>query len=455
MDKKAQPTWLAEMFRGEELAGHALAMWVRLFALAVVAATLFYLAEPPDLYIYLAVLGVFAVLGILAYWVDRFGAPAWTRYAFVALDFIMLTINFVVVMPALNATWPPQMALRNELIVYFFLLTAAVALSYSWRLMMWAGVSAAVAWGVGTVWLATRAGAVTELDHPPDMTPAQDLAIHLDPQFVSIDALVQHVVVLILVAGALAAVVHRSRRLVAGQVVAARERANLARYFSPNVVEALAGSDTPLGTTQRQDVAVLFADMVGFTTMAETMEPEQVMDLLRAFHGRMEDQVFKHSGTMEKFIGDAMLATFGTPIKGEHDALDALDCMRAMIASLEHWNAERADRGLEPIKMGIGIHYGPAVFGDIGSERNMSFAVIGDTVNTASRLQSLTRDLNCAAVVSDNAVTAARTESTAPEAEQAAMSRLRKSDRQHLLRGRQEPVEIWTFDNVRDAMLGS
>ena len=171
---------------------------------------------------------------------------------------------------------------------------------------------------------------VTRFDHLPDMTRTEELAQHLDPlDSTSIpDVLIQQVVVLILVAGALAAVVHRSRRLNTGQVAAARERANLARYFSPNVVEALAGRDQPVGTTQRQDVAVLFADMVGFTTMAETIRAREVMDLLRDFHGRMEDQVFQHNGTMEKFIGDAMLATFGTPEKGERDALDALDCMR-------------------------------------------------------------------------------------------------------------------------------
>ena len=121
---------------------------------------------------------------------------------------------------------------------------------------------------------------------------------------------------------------------------------------------------------------------------------------------------------------------------------------------MEHWNAERADAGLDPIKMGIGIHYGPAVFGDIGSERNMAFAVIGDTVNTASRLQSLTRDLACAAVVSDSAVTAAHAETAATKSDSPAVARLRKAPQQRL-RGRQEPVEIWTFDNVHDFVQGA
>jgi adenylate cyclase len=454
MDKKTTPAWLAEQFRDEELAGHALATKVRIVALTVVAATIYFITEPPDSYIYIGILVLFAIAGLISYSADRAGAPVWVRYAFIAADFIGLTVTFTMVFPALNQDWPPQMALRGGVFLYFLLLLVQVAFTYSWRRMAWAGVAAATSWSAGLAWLMKSDGVVTRLDHFPGMTPAEELAQHLDPNWIDLNTWVQQVVVLLLIASALAAVVHRSRRLNTGQVAAARERANLARYFSPNMVEALAGRDQPVGATQRQDVAVLFADMVGFTTMAEAMEPEEVMDLLRDFHGRMEDQVFQHNGTLEKFIGDAMLATFGTPEKGSRDALDALDCMRGMIASLEHWNAERADAGLDPIKMGIGIHYGPAVFGDIGSERNMAFAVIGDTVNTASRLQSLTRDLSCAAVVSDSTVEAAHAETAATKSKSGAVARLRKAPEQHL-RGRQEPVEVWTFDNVHDVVQGA
>src|SRR5260221_8592687 len=106
--------------------------------------------------------------------------------------------------------------------------------------------------------------------------------------------------------------------------LALRARANLARYFSPNIVEILADQDQPLGPVRRQNVAVLFADIVGFTGLAETMEPEQVMDTLREYHRRMSKQIFACGGTLEKFIGDAVLATFGVPHPNGRDPGQAL-----------------------------------------------------------------------------------------------------------------------------------
>jgi len=107
---------------------------------------------------------------------------------------------------------------------------------------------------------------------------------------------------------------------------AQRMRANLARYFSPNLVDILAAQDEPLGPVRRQNVAVLFADIVGFTGLAERMLPEEVMETLREYHRRMSKEIFACGGTLEKFIGDAMLATFGVPHPSERDPGNALRC---------------------------------------------------------------------------------------------------------------------------------
>ena len=251
---------------------------------------------------------------------------------------------------------------------------------------------------------------------------------------------VEQIIIFLLFSGFLAVVVWRSRRLVIRQAVVARERANLARYFSPTMVDELAGRDEPLGPIRRQDVAVMFVDIVGFTSLAESMPPEQVMALLRDFHGRMEAEVFTHHGTLEKFIGDALLATFGVPDQGEQDATDALSCAYAILASLEKWNAERAERGEIPIRIGIGLHFGPAVLGDIGSQRNMAFAVIGDTVNTTSRLQTLTRDLATPMVISDTLLQKVRQE-VSDEADRL-LNGLHTAGPQ-ALRGREERVTVW------------
>jgi class 3 adenylate cyclase len=222
----------------------------------------------------------------------------------------------------------------------------------------------------------------------------------------------------------------------------AQARSNLSRYFSPKLVEELAQRDQPLGPVRRQNVAVLFADIVGFTQISEVQSPEMIMLLLREFHGRMEEEVFAHDGVMEKFIGDALLATFGVPDPGERDAVDALRCARGMHDTLARWNAERVEVGEKPVRIGIGLNYGPAVLGDIGSERNMAFAVIGDTTNTASRLEGLTRKLDCGIVVSGAFVEAVRRQ--AGDEAASLLDGFREGG-EHELRGRSEKVPVWVF----------
>jgi len=168
------------------------------------------------------------------------------------------------------------------------------------------------------------------------------------------------------------------------RAAAERARLNLSRYFSPNLVELLAARDEPLGAVRRQTVAVLFVDIVGFTKMAEEMAPEAVVTMLREFHERMTAQIFECGGTVEKYIGDEIFAVFSLPNASPGDALNALRCAERMIAELELGNDDRKRQGEPPLAIGIGLNYGLAVIGDVGSEQSLSFTVIGDTVNTAS-----------------------------------------------------------------------
>ncbi|MBV8793371.1 MAG: response regulator, partial [Hyphomicrobiales bacterium] len=192
------------------------------------------------------------------------------------------------------------------------------------------------------------------------------------------------------------------------RMAAERARNNLSRYFSPNLVELLAAQDEPLGAGRRETVAVLFADIVGFTRIAEVMAPEDVLALLREFQTRMTSQIFSSGGTVDQYMGDGILAVFGVPTASSDDAAKALNCAKMMLDALERWNEERREQGDARLDIGIGLNYGPVVLGDVGSEHSMSFAVIGDTVNTAARLQALTRSLGTPLVVGDAVVRAIR-----------------------------------------------
>jgi adenylate cyclase len=218
---------------------------------------------------------------------------------------------------------------------------------------------------------------------------------------------------------------------------AERARANLSRYFSPNIVDLLADSDEPLGPVRRQQVGVLFVDIVGFTTMAETMSPEDVVGMLREFHERMAAQIFACGGTIEKYIGDEIFAVFGLPTPSPHDAINALRCGGLMLQALAAWNEERAAKDQPALRIGIGVNYGPAVMGDVGSEHTLAFTVIGDTVNVASRLQSITRELKTPLVVADAVVTQIGGGTLPVEL---------KDQGERELRGRNGTIRIWTTD---------
>jgi adenylate cyclase len=225
------------------------------------------------------------------------------------------------------------------------------------------------------------------------------------------------------------------------RLAAERARNNLSRYFSPNIVELLASQDEPLGAGRRETVAVLFADIVAFTQMAEAMAPEEVLAMLREFHARMTARIFASGGTVDQYMGDGIIAVFGATAASPNDAASALNCAEMMLETLERWNLEREGNGDARIDIGIGLNYGPVVLGDVGSEYGMSFTAIGDTVNTAARLQTLTRTLKTQLVVSDAVVRAI--EASSPETAAERIGRLEDLG-EHSLRGRASPVRIWT-----------
>ena len=232
----------------------------------------------------------------------------------------------------------------------------------------------------------------------------------------------------------------RVRELDRRRAAAERARANLARYFPPNIAEILAEHEQPLGEVRRQTVAVLFVDIVGFTRMAERMAPETVVTMLRQFHQRITAQIFACGGTVEKYIGDAVFAVFGLPNAGPDDAANALRCAELMISTVAEWNSERSWEGESPLAIGIGLNYGPAVIGDVGSEQGLSFTVIGDTVNTAHRLQALTRSFETPLVVGDPLVGAVK---MGPSGAALLIDRFQDRGEQ-FLRGRTGAIRIWT-----------
>jgi adenylate cyclase len=184
----------------------------------------------------------------------------------------------------------------------------------------------------------------------------------------------------------------------------------LRRYLQPAAVERVMREDPGAATAvggKLVDVTVLSTDLRGFTALSEKLGPAEVLEQLNAYHAVMIDVIERHGGAIDKFIGDGTLVVFGIRLREDGDAREAAEaavgCARAMLVALEVHNAERARRGLEPLKMGIGVHTGPVIAGNIGVPgRRLEFTVIGDAVNTAARLEGMTKTLGTPVLVSSD-----------------------------------------------------
>lgn len=221
-----------------------------------------------------------------------------------------------------------------------------------------------------------------------------DLVVNHSPTYLFTDVLLSAMA--IATTGAAFFVIAKTKSLLLRashmETEALRVRDVLSRYVSETVADEVLEHGLGYGAGQRRRVSILFSDIRGFTRMSEGMPPEEVVALLNAYFSRMVQAVHAHDGMLDKYIGDGMMVVFGAPIVREDHALQAVQAALRMRSELVALNAELVPMGYAPLQIGIGIHTGECVIGSIGCEQRLDYTAIGDTVNTASRIESLTKD---------------------------------------------------------------
>lgn len=233
-----------------------------------------------------------------------------------------------------------------------------------------------------------------------------------------------------------------------------RERSRITqlfgRYVSDRVVEDLIATGQPprLGGV-RQTVTVLFSDIRNFTVISERLTAEEVVEMLNNYFGKVCQVALDEGGTIDKFIGDAIMVEFGAPVAHADHADRALRCamrIRETAREFAGWLRERfPDRGLPEFGVGVGVHTGPAVIGNIGSERRTEYTAIGDTVNAASRIEGATKELQCVVLASEETIGACQSRVTTGKS------------RSMLVKGKSKPLtlhEVLAIENGSEGRTG-
>lgn len=168
--------------------------------------------------------------------------------------------------------------------------------------------------------------------------------------------------------------------------------ARLHRYFSPQVARVIEQDEQDFATGHLCEITVLFSDLRGFYSISQHLPPAEVLRLLNEVHSRMVEVVFAHGGTLDKYIGDGLMAYFGAPLAQPDHAERALRCAKGMQVELAALSAARAARGETTLRLSIGLNSGTAIVGAIGAANRLEFTALGEVVNLAARMEKLTRD---------------------------------------------------------------
>jgi adenylate cyclase len=306
-------------------------------------------------------------------------------YVFVTLEVALLLLQ-TALMASLMGQSPSAIAALPIATIIFVLLVHAAMRYRPWLVIYTAGLYLSGLSVTATILI----GNPVSIETMPTGTP--DFVHH---QIVPIAVLIVTALILFITG-------RGTRNLLRASIEERLSRTRLSRFFSPDIADQLMSDANVNATGGRiMPVVVLFADIRGFSTLAENMGPAELSTLLAEFREILSESIQSHGGVVDKFIGDAVMAVFGFPDTGNSPPDRALNCARAILHGVAAWSYARERDGLPPVETGIGLHYGDAFVGVIGKDSLLEFTVIGDTVNVAERIERLTRTLDAEIAVSE------------------------------------------------------
>jgi adenylate cyclase len=318
-----------------------------------------------------------------------------------ALRTWFLTISVVIDIVVLMVTiWsfhlqydqPPTLYLKAPTLLYVFIIISLRALRFDPRWVILTGTSAALGWLVLVVY-ALHGGSMSAVLTHSYVEYATSLKL-------LVGAEVDKIVSIVMVTAVLAVVVERARRLFVRSVADEAAAIELSRFFAPDVAETIIDADEAIrpGVGLLRTAAAMFIDLRGFTTLS-TMEPTSLVGMLGEYQALVVPIIRSHRGSVITYLGDGIMVTFGATRESNTCAADALAATEELVEALRLWAEGRRVKNLPSPEAGIGVAWGTVIYGAIGTEDRLEYAVIGDPVNRAAKLQALTKTLGARALV--------------------------------------------------------
>ena len=324
---------------------------------------------------------------------------------------------------------PAVFYLKAPTLIYVFLFIALRALRFEARFVIFTGLSAAAGWILLILYALDGRGG------PPNRT--SDFVEYMTSNAFLIQAEAEKIIAILLTTAILAVGISRARNLLVRSVSEEAAARDLSRFFDPGVANRIRSASRSIkaGEGELRDVAILTVDLRGFTRLSIDLAPDDVMKLLQDYQGRVCPLIVGNGGSIDKFLGDGILASFGAVALSSTAAADALRAADAVIAAGEKWAAERRAAGRPELSLGMAVSSGRVVFGAVGDTERLEFTVIGDAVNFAAKLEKHNKDEKT------RALTDARTYALAErQGYTAPMARERRAGRS--VGGVTEPVDI-------------
>jgi len=276
---------------------------------------------------------------------------------------------------------PASFSLKAPTLLYVFIFIALRALRFEPRYVIMCGVTAAVCWLLLVLY-------TVSIEYPETMV-TRSYVTYLTSNSVLLGAEFDKVLSILLVTGIIAVALARARRLLERSVAEATAAQDLSRFFSPEIARQITLAEQAIraGEGEARAAAILSVDIRGFTSLSHRLSPTDLIALLTDYQSVVVPAIERNRGTVDKFLGDGVLASFGAAVSSDAYAADALRAADAIVAAADDWNERRRTAGRPEVRIGLAVASGRVIFGAIGAETRLEYTCIGEPVNHAAKLE--------------------------------------------------------------------